>query len=193
MSVPGTSFIILFYSPTMRPTRTFLIACFIFFEGSRFYDPDAFPSDKSILITVSFANADKPGRPWSHTRPGILFLRHAFLLFSRICSVCVRSMLQTLRCISRPPVNHPFSVWPSTIGQPFLGSGSIHPRTAAHTCIVPDGHPSHHLFHVLTEEDAQCQIPDLYRICINVQPLRTVWRCQAATTVLQRVIHNYFS
>lgn len=166
-----------------------------FFEGSRFsfhWIAGFFPSDRSILIAVCFANAYKPGRPWSHTRLGILFLRHAFLLFSRICSVCVRSMQQTLRCISRPPVNHPFSVWPSTIGQPFLGSGSIHPRTAAHTCIVPDGHPFHHLFHVLPEEDAQCLIPDLYRICINVQPLGTVWRCQAATTVLQRVIHNYF-
>mgnify|MGYP003289580715 CR=1 FL=1 len=84
-------------------------------------------------------------------------------------------------------------VWPSTIGLPFLNSGLyIHGQPHKHT-IVPSGYPFHRKYHVMTEGGVQYPAYELIRNCFNVQPSGTVWCRQVATTVLRRVIHNYFS
>lgn len=83
-------------------------------------------------------------------------------------------------------------VWPNH-RTAFPEQRPIHPRTAAHAYIVPSGYPFHRQYHVMTEGGVQYPAYELIRNCFNVQPSGTVWCRQAATTVLRRVIHNYFS
>ncbi len=121
------------------------------------------------------------------------FLFMPFPFSRRIYSVSVRRMRQRLRCIPRYPFNHPFCRMAVNHGTAFPEQRSIHPRTAAHAYIVPDGHPLHRKYHVMAVGGVQCPAYELIRDCFNVQPSGTVWCRQAATTVLWRVIHNYFS
>lgn len=107
------------------------------------------------------------------------------------CSV--RRMRQRLRCIPHHPFNHPFSRMAVNHRTAFSEQRSIHPLTAAHAYIVPSGYPFHRKYHVMTEGGVQYPAYELIRNCFNVQPSGTVWCRQVATTVLWRVIHNYFS
>lgn len=122
-----------------------------------------------------------------------LFLFMPFPFSHRIYSVSVRRMRQRLRCIPRHPFNNPFFRMAVNHRKAFPEQRSIHPRTAAHAYIVPSGYPFHRQYHVMTEGGVQYPAYELIRNCFNVQPSGTVWCRQAATTVLRRVIHNYFS
>lgn len=75
----------------------------------------------------------------------------------------------------------------------FPKQRSIHPRTAAQAYIVPSGYPLNRQYHVMAERTGNARLPNSYGNCYDLQPAETVWCCQAATTVLRRVIHNYFS
>lgn len=121
------------------------------------------------------------------------FLFMLFPFSCRIYSVSVRRMRQRVRCIPRHSFNHPFCRMAVNHRIAFPEQRSMHPRTAAHAYIVPDGHPLHRKYHVMTEGGVQCPAYEFIRDCFNVQPSGTVWCRQAATTVLRRVIHNYFS
>ena len=121
------------------------------------------------------------------------FLFMPFPFSRRISSVSVRRMRQKTRCIPRRPFNHPFTRMTVNHRTAFSEQRPIHPRTAAQAYIIPDGYPFHRKYHVMTEGGVQCPAYEFIRDCFNVQPSGTVWCRQAATTVLRRVIHNYFS
>lgn len=121
------------------------------------------------------------------------FLFMPFPFSRRIYSVSVHRMRQRVRCILRHPFNHPFCRMAVNHRTAFPEQRSIHPRTAAHAYIVPSVHPLHRQYHVMTEGGVQCPAYELIRNCFNAQPSGTVWCRQAVTTVLRRVIHNYFS
>lgn len=121
------------------------------------------------------------------------FLFMPFPFSRRISSVSVRRMRQKTRCIPRRPFNHPFTRMTVNHRTAFSEQRPIHPRTAAQAYIVPSGYPFHRKYHVMTEGGVQCPAYEFIRDCFNVQPSGTVWCRQAATTVLRRVIHNYFS
>lgn len=122
-----------------------------------------------------------------------LFLFMPFPFSRRIYSVSVRRMRQRPRGMPRHPFKHPFSRMAANHRTAFPERRSIHPRTAAHAYIVPSGYPFHRQYHVMTEGGVQYPAYELIRNCFNVQPSGTVWCRQVATTVLRRVIHNYFS
>lgn len=46
----------------------------------------------------------------------------------------------------------------------FPGQRSIHPRTAAHAYIVPDGHPLYRKYHVMAEGGGNARLTNLYGI-----------------------------
>lgn len=121
------------------------------------------------------------------------FFVHVFPLFPPDIFCSVRRMRQRVRCIPRHPFNHPFSRMAVNHRTAFPEQRSIHPRTAAQAYIVPSGYPFHRKYHVMTEGGVQYPAYELIRNCFNVQPSGTVWCRQVATTVLRRVIHNYFS
>ena len=121
------------------------------------------------------------------------FLFMPFPFSRRIYFVSVRRMRRRLRCIPRHPFNHPFSRMAVNHRTAFPEQRSIHPRTAAQAHIVPFRFSFHRQCHVMTEGGVQYLAYELIRNCFNVQPSGTVWCRQVATTVLRRVIHNYFS
>lgn len=83
-------------------------------------------------------------------------------------------------------------VWSSTKGQPFPSSGLyLHGQPhRIHSPVRASALPS-----VPRHDRGRRAMPGLriLRNCFNVQPSGTVWCRQVATTVLRRVIHNYFS
>lgn len=92
------------------------------------------------------------------------FFVHAFPLFPPDV-FCQRSPDAAKTAVHSPPsfqssilrmaVNH------RTV---FPEQQSIHPRTAAHACIVPSVHPLHRKYHVMTVGGVQCPAYELYGI-----------------------------